>query len=73
MQDHDPSDISPKIFYKSTKKNESYHPDNDWRCGLINKQVKNLGKIQILEFSKTRDLYLYPAEDSFHTKLEGSN
>ena len=44
-------------FFKSTEKNESYHPDIDWRCGLINKHVKNLGKIQILEFSKTQDLY----------------
>ena len=60
-------------FFKSTEKNESYHPDIDWRCGLIKKHVKNLGKIQILEFSKPGTYIIYPAEDSFHAKLEGSN
>ena len=65
MQDHDPSDISTKNF-KSTEKNESYHPDIDWRCGLIKKHVKNLGKIP-------GTYIIYPAEDSFHAKLEGSN
>ena len=49
-----PSDLP---CFKSTEKNESYHPDIDWWCGLIKKHVKNLGKIQILEFHKTRDLY----------------
>ena len=52
----------------------SYHPDIDWRCGLIKKHVKNLGKIQILKNSAKPGTYIiYPAEDSFHAKLEGSN
>ena len=66
--------MTQKIF-KSTEKNESYHPDIDWRCGLIKKHVKNLGKIleKYWNSAKPRTYIIYPAEDSFHAKLEGSN
>ena len=57
--------------------------DIDWRCGLIKKHVKNLEKEKYKYWNSEKYKYwnsakpgtyiIYPAEDSFHTKLEGSN